>query len=131
MQRPLADRLPAIRPAKHDALIETAQMRRGEDVHPQARRFENCAQKGDDRPLAVGAGNVNRRRHGLMRIAKSAEQPIDTVERQIDGFRVQLLEPREQLGGPGGGSAHRGGFSSGERRRAHRAKSRIGASSGH
>ena len=54
------------------------------------------ADKGDQRALAVGAGDMNHRRQAPLGMAKGCEQPLDAAKRQIDRLRVQRLEALEQ-----------------------------------
>ncbi len=52
-------------------------MRRGVDVHDEARSLQDRAHEGDGRALAVGAGDVDRRRQALLRRAEALEQALD------------------------------------------------------
>ena len=53
-------------PASADALVEAHQMGRGVDMHALARRLQHGAQIGDDRALAVGAGDMDDRRQAAL-----------------------------------------------------------------
>ena len=81
--------------AKPKALVEAHQMRRGIDMHALARRFQDRAQEGDGRALAVGAGDVDHRRQFLLRMTRARQQPLDAVERQVDPLGMQRGEPRD------------------------------------
>ena len=71
ISRVLGDRVRlAVGAGKLDALVEAHEMRRRVDVHARARRLEHGLQKGRDRALAVGAGDVDARRQVLVRIAE-------------------------------------------------------------
>ena len=86
-QRLLADLIAS----NDDSFAELNEMRRGIDVHPQALRFENRPKEGDQRTLAVGAGNMDHRRQISFGMAEIGEQPDDTIERQVDDARMQGL----------------------------------------
>ena len=51
--------------------------------------LEAGAQHGDDRALAVGAGDVDHRRQPALGVAERGEQPLDAAERQVDDLGVQ------------------------------------------
>ena len=61
-QHRFADGRRAIGAGKHDALMEVDEMRRGVDMHALAQRLRHGADEGDQRALAVGAGDMNHRR---------------------------------------------------------------------
>ena len=63
----VADQLAAADGAEPVAFVEPHQIGRGEDVHPQARCFEDRAQICDRRALAVGAGDMDHRRQLALR----------------------------------------------------------------
>src|SRR5262249_20661293 len=70
------------------------------DVYAPAGRVEHGPQVGDDRALAVGAGDVDDRRQAALRMADRVEQPPDAAERQVDELRMQLRQPLEDdIGG--------------------------------
>ena len=75
-----------------DALVEAHEMRRCIGVYAIACRFEDRAQIGADRPLAVGACNMEGGRQGFLRIAETFEQALDAIQRQIDELRVKLRQ---------------------------------------
>ena len=60
--------------ADAEALVEAHQMRRGVDVHAAAGRLQHRAHEGDGRAFAVGAGDMDDRRHAPLRMAERAEQ---------------------------------------------------------
>ena len=108
-QRALVDQ-PA---GEADALVEAHEMRRGVDVDAPARGLQHGAQIGDDRALAVGAGDMDDRRQAALRMAERGEQPRDAVERQVDQLRMQRGSRSSTMslvtgaGGIGGASATR------------------------
>ena len=86
----------AVSVREHDALVKVDEMRRGIDVDTRSLRFGDSAQEGDERALAVGAGDVDDRRQPLLWRAQRSKQPLDAAKRKIDGFRVQRLQAIEQ-----------------------------------
>ncbi len=74
-------------------LVEAYQVRRGVNVHPLARGFQNGARKRDCRTFAIGASNVDHRRQAMFRMPQPPKQPLDAVERKIDALGMQLQEP--------------------------------------
>jgi hypothetical protein len=78
-----------------DALVKADEMRRGVGMNAVAAGFETGAQRRDGRALAVGAGDVNRRRQLVLRIAERGQQAFDAGQRQVDLFRVQLRQARQ------------------------------------
>ena len=95
-QQILGDRRRAVRAGEHDALMKIDEMRRGIDVHALAERLGDGAGEGEERALAVGAGDMQHRRQLLFGLAERGEQPLDAPKRQVDRLRVQLLQPLEQ-----------------------------------
>ena len=92
-QLPLGNRAClAVGTGKLDALVEAHEMRRGVDVHALAGGLQHGFQKGCERALAVGAGDVNHRRQAILRIAELGQQRLDTAERKVDQPRMQRLE---------------------------------------
>ena len=77
------------RAGEPDALVEAREVRRGVGVHRQARGLEPGAQHGDDRALAVGAGDMDDRRQPALRVAERGQEPLDAAEREVDDLRVQ------------------------------------------
>jgi hypothetical protein len=63
-----------------EAFIEADKMRRRVRVHALSRSFQNCAQKGDRRSLAICAGNVNDRRQLPLGMPQRAKQPLHAIE---------------------------------------------------
>ena len=59
------------------------------DVHALAGRFENGARERDRRTLAVGAGDVNKRRQPAFGMIERREQALDAAERQVDALRMK------------------------------------------
>src|SRR5688572_6906322 len=78
-------------------------MRRSVDVHAAAGRFEHGAQIGDDRALAVGAGNMHHRWQLLLGVANQFEQTLDPRELEIDDLR---MEPHDALQHNVAGGSH-------------------------
>ena len=88
-QRALARR------AEPEALVETHEMRRGVDMHAQARRLEDRAHERDGRALAVGAGDMDHRRQLALRMPERSQQPPHPIEREIDQLGMQRQQPRD------------------------------------
>jgi hypothetical protein len=72
-----------------------------------SRRLAHGAEEGDERALAVGAGNVDRRRNPILRIAETREERPHLVERELAGvgtLRLERIEdPMDALVGGGQG----------------------------
>src|SRR6185437_2257046 len=81
--------------AKPITLVKTHQMRRDIGVHPFSRSFQDCAHEGDGGALAVGAGDMDHRRHFSLWVIERREQALHAIERQIDTLGMQRGEPRE------------------------------------
>jgi hypothetical protein len=77
-----------------DALMEAHQVRRGIDMHALTRRLQHGAQVGDDRTLAVGAGDMHHRRQLSFGISDQTQQTFDARELQVDDLR---MEPHHAL----------------------------------
>ena len=73
----LGDRRRAVRAGQHDALVEMDEMGRGVDVHAFAERLGDGAGEGEERAFAVGAGDMQHRGKLVLRVAETAEQPLD------------------------------------------------------
>ena len=63
-----------------DPLVEPDEMRAGEGVDLEARRFHPRAQESDGRAFAVGPGDVEDRREQVLRLAQPVEQRRDPLE---------------------------------------------------
>ena len=114
-QRLLFDQLAG----KPDALMEAHQMGRGVDMNAISRRLQHGAQIGDDRALAVGAGDMDDGRQAALRMAQALEQPPGAVQGQIDDLGMQLGQPlQDQIAVVGGLSRCEAGH--GHRRRRER-----------
>ena len=61
-------------------------------MHPKTRSLIDRPQIGQGRSLAIGAGNMNDRRKGKVRIAQLFKQSGNPPQRKVDDFRVQLAE---------------------------------------
>ena len=72
----VADEHAAAAPADAKAFVEPHQKRRGENMDAQARGFEDRAQIGDRRTLAVGAGDMDHRRQFALGMIEPLQQPI-------------------------------------------------------
>ena len=94
-QRLLVDEAPAAPPAEADALMEADEMRRGVDVRGLAGGLDHRAQECGGRALAVGAGDVDDRRHPALRVAELVHEHAHPVEREVDLARIERLEALE------------------------------------
>src|SRR4051794_38934528 len=83
--------------AEAKTLVDPYQIRRGEDVNTQTSRFQDRAQIGDGRSLAVGAGDVDHARQLAFGMTQPLQQPMYPLQVQIDGFRMQRRQPRDQV----------------------------------
>ena len=63
----------------------------------QARGFQNRAQIGDRRTLAIGAGNMNHRRQLAFGMIEPLQQPMHPLQAEIDTAGVQRGQPRDQF----------------------------------
>ena len=84
-----------------DALVEAHQMRRGVDMDAIACRLGHGAQIGDQRALAVGAGDMHHRRQLQMRRADVRQQPFDPPKLEVDELGMQPHEAVEDRIGHG------------------------------
>ena len=82
--QPAAVLLPDAKP-----LVEAHQIRRCIDMHALARRFEDGARKCDGRALAVGAGDVDRRRQPPLRMIERGEDARHAIEAEVDALGMQ------------------------------------------
>jgi hypothetical protein len=80
-----------------EALVEAHQVRRGIDVDAAAARLQHRAHEGDGGALAVGAGDVDHRRHALLGVAERIEQPPHAVERKVDPLGMQRQQTRDDV----------------------------------
>ena len=71
------------------AFVEPHQVGRREGVDTKACGFQDRAQIGNRRTLAIGAGDMNHRRHPPFGMTEPCEQALDTVEGEIDFLRMQ------------------------------------------
>ncbi len=76
-------------------------------MHLVALRLQRCAQEGNQRALAVGAGDMHRRRQGLLRITERRQKPLDAAERQVDSLGVQAQKAVEDRFTSRQGGRHR------------------------
>src|SRR5262245_63650605 len=81
------------RPAQPEPLVEAHEMRRGINMHAQARRFEDRADERDGRALSIGPGDMNHRRQLAFRMPDRGQQPPHAIERKIDQLGVQREQP--------------------------------------
>ena len=86
-------------------------------MHAFSRGFQDRAQEGDGRALAVGAGDVDDRRQFALGMIERAEQPLDAPERQVDALGMQRDQPRED--GVDGGHVNLAVITGPRRRRVH------------
>ena len=84
------------RSSKADALVEAHEMRAGVAVHAPPARFEDCAEVGAGRSLAVGARDMEGARQLELRVAEArakfgdALQPEDVAARRQGGEAIEL-----------------------------------------
>ena len=84
-----------------DALVEAHQVRRGIDMDSVARGLGHGAQIGDQRTLAVGAGDMHHRRQLQMWRADIGQQALDALKPEIDELGMQPREAVENRVGHG------------------------------
>ena len=77
---------------EQEALVVVHQMRRHVALHAPAGRLEHRVQHRERRALAVGAGDVHHRRQLPLGVAERCQQPLDALEREVDGLWVQALQ---------------------------------------
>jgi len=58
-------------------------------MRPQTMGCGQRADKGQGRALTIGASRVNNRRQSALRVIKLDQQPLNTVERQINQLGMQ------------------------------------------
>src|ERR1041385_4064859 len=80
--------------ADAEAFVEADKMWRRVCVHALSRSFQDGAQKGDCRSLAICAADVNYRRKLPLGMVQRAKQPLHAIERQIDTLGVKPHYPR-------------------------------------
>ena len=85
----VVDELASAGRAEPVALVPADQMRRGVDVHGMAAGLEQRPRERGGRPLAVRPGDVQHRRHAILRIAEARQQPSDPIQRKVETLRVQ------------------------------------------
>ena len=66
-------------------------------MNAQARRFQNRAQIGDGRTLAISAGDMDHRRQFAFGMIEPLQQALHAVETEIDLVRMQSGQPRDQF----------------------------------
>ena len=93
----VADEHAAAGAAEAKAFVDPHQIGRGIGVDAQARRFQDRAQIGDRRTLAVGAGDVDDRRQFAFGMIEPLQQPMHPLEAEIDPLRMQRRQPRDQF----------------------------------
>ena len=93
----VADQSAAAGPAEAEAFVDPHQIRRGVDVDAQAGRFQDRAQIGDRRTLAIGAGDMNHRRQPAFGMIEPLQQPMHPLQTEIDPLRMQRGQPRDQF----------------------------------
>ena len=72
--------MPLAARANPEAFVEADQMRRRVGVHALSRGFQDRAQEGDRRALAVGAGNMNDRRQFSLGMVERGKQSLHAIE---------------------------------------------------
>ena len=93
----VADEHAAAGAAEPKAFVDPHQIGRGIDVDAQARGFQDRAQIGDRRALAVGAGDMDDRRQFALGMIEPLQQPMHPLEIEIDALRMQRGQPRDQF----------------------------------
>ena len=58
-------------------------------MHALARGFQDRAQEGDGRALAVRAGDMDHRRQFALGMLERGEQALHAIERQVDALGMQ------------------------------------------
>src|SRR6478736_5951269 len=69
---------------------------RGVDMHALTQRLGDGSDEGDQRSLAIGAGDMDHWGQLALWMPEACEQALDAPKRQVDGLRVQRLEALEQ-----------------------------------
>ena len=72
-------------------------------MNPLARRFEQGAQIGDGRALAVGAGDMDHRRQPILRIAQPSSSRSIAVEAEVDELGMKRRQALQDGVGAGHG----------------------------
>ena len=80
---------------ERDAFVKPDEMRRRVGVHGKPRRFGDRPHERDGGSLAVGSGDVDRRRQAILRPAEGREQALGSGQRQIDQLGMQRRQPVE------------------------------------
>ena len=80
-------------PGQADAFSKAHQVRAGIDMDAQPLRFGDGAQEGDGRALAIGAGDVDRRRQSILGVAQGLADPQHAFEIEIDQLGVKGFQP--------------------------------------
>ena len=80
-----------------DAFVEAHQMRRGVDMHAQARGLGHRADERAGAALAVGAGDVDDRRQALLGMVEFGQQRAQPVEAEVDQPGMQACEAGDDL----------------------------------
>ena len=78
-----------------DPLGEAYQMGRDVAVGAVAGGTQHRLEIGDHAALAVGAGDVDDRRRGALRVAECREQPGHAPEREVDDLGMEFEQPLE------------------------------------
>ena len=74
-------------------LVKAREVRRGVDMDTLAGRFQNRANEGDRRSLAVGSRDMNDGRQAVLRPAQFLQQVERAAQRQVDFLRMQPRQP--------------------------------------
>ena len=85
----VGDQTAAVNVSKTKAFVEPHQMRRGVDMNAKTGRFEDRAHERDGRSLAVGAGDMDHRRHLAFGMIEARENAMHAIEREIDELGMQ------------------------------------------
>src|ERR1700730_8421465 len=93
----IADKNAAAGSAEAKALVDPHQGGRDIDMNAQARGFQNRAQIRDRRTLAIGAGDVNDRRQLAFGMFEPFQEPLHSLEIEIDTPGVQGRQPRDKF----------------------------------
>ena len=82
---------------EQDALVEIDQMGRGIDVDALALGARHLRQEGTGRALAIGSGDMDRRRQLILRIAQRRQEALQAPHGEIDFFWMQPTKPRKRV----------------------------------
>jgi hypothetical protein len=91
----VVDEPPTAHSSEAKALVKTNQIRRSIDVNFSACCFERGPHEGDAGAFAVGSRYMNDGRLPPLRITKRGKEPLNSIERKIDPFRMQRQKPRQ------------------------------------